>query len=511
MHRQDYTPLRKPLHSVPLAVVELVVLAGAVSQVHSFALDPVTVVRHTDAGQGIGVDSGSGVPISADSVAATAPRTVTEFAKITPSDGYPISFGASISVSGDDLVVGAPAFFTEEGMVGTAYVFHRVGPRWVETGKLFVSFGAIEGEGLGWSVAIEGDYIVVGAPQFIGAPAVGGGYGRVFIFRRDDRGTPDDPFDDQWWRWSELRTPDEIRWGDNYGASVDISDGVVLIGKPGGSLITGASGSAYLYRNVNGHWRHVGSLYPSDSHFGDQFGDAVSLSGPVALIGASRHIEGGIISGAAYVFRETISGWSQEAKLLPNAEPGRGLFGTRVSVASDQAVVGGSADLDPWPAAGTAYVYMAGESPWSNQTKLRGTETYDMETFGRAVAIAANSIVVGAPGQNSHFGAAYIFQRDASRWVEKCKLIASHRPSTAVLGASVAVNEKYAFAGAQEAVFVYVLPSAAKSLRDYSDFQSCFRGEERELVAECAKFDLAPDGRIDLRDFNELLATLAGP
>jgi len=120
---------------------------------------------------------------------ATPTRVVTEFAKITPSDGYPMAFGASIAASADDLVVGAPNFITTDGVVGTAYVFHRVGPKWIEIGKLFPNFGGIDGEDFGLTVAIEGDYIVVGAPHIITA-AVGGGYGRAFIFRRDYRVAP---------------------------------------------------------------------------------------------------------------------------------------------------------------------------------------------------------------------------------------------------------------------------------------------------------------------------------
>lgn len=94
--------------------------------------------------------------------------------------------------------------------------------------------------------------------------------------------------------------------------------------------------------------------------------------------------------------------------------------------------------------------------------------------------------------------------------MEKQKLVASDRP-TNTLGVSVAVDERYAFAGAREAVYVYVIPSAATSLREFASFQACFRGEERGFFTECARFDLVADGRIDLRDFNELMATLAGP
>ena len=147
-------------------------------------------------------------------------RTVTEFAKITASDGIPgDAFGASIAVSGDDLVVGAPGYVTKEGVVGAAYVFRRSGPRWIETARLFPQFGGLDGEDFGLSVAINGDFIVVGAPHII-AGSIGGGYGRAFVFRRQDPGTPDDPLDDQWWQDAHLTSPDELRYGDEFDLSV---------------------------------------------------------------------------------------------------------------------------------------------------------------------------------------------------------------------------------------------------------------------------------------------------
>jgi hypothetical protein len=105
------------------------------------------------------------------------PRTVTEFAKITSGEGFPVAFGASVAVSGDNLVVGARGYVTEDGAVGTAYVFHRSGPRWVQTDRVSPDIGfGIDGEDFGLSVAIDGDIIAVGAPNIIGG-VIGGAIG----------------------------------------------------------------------------------------------------------------------------------------------------------------------------------------------------------------------------------------------------------------------------------------------------------------------------------------------
>jgi len=445
--------------------------------------------------------------------ASTPTRSVTEFAKITPSDGYPVAFGASIAASGDDLVVGAPGYITEDGVVGTAYVFHRVGPKWIEIGKLRPEFEGIDGEDFGLTVAIEGDYIVVGAPHIIGG-VVGGGYGRAFIFRRDDRGTPDDPLDDQWWQDAELRTPDEIRFGDLFGRSVAISDGVVLIGRPGSSQ---TSGSAYLYRRMDNVWRHVGSLNPSDATYDDRFGDAVSLSAGFALVGAPHRSDFGIRSGAAYAFREIAGAWVQESKLTAKNAAAFDFFGNAVSLAHDTAVVGAQGQDVPASGAGAAYVFVKGECAWSTETQLLGGDTNGTDGFGQAVATNGHWAVIGAPGKEDasiiadHVGATYLFRRDGARWSEQRKLTASDPRAGLVLGASTAVGKRYAFAGAQEVAYVYVLPDASRTLRDSALMQTCFRDEERGLETECVRFDLIPDDLIDYRDFIEFLARLAGP
>jgi len=470
---------------------------------HQRILETVVIVTAV-----CGASSARAVEPGAVAATASPVRTITEFAKIRPSDGYPVAFGASIAVSGNDLVVGAPGYITEEGVVGTAYVFHRVGPKWIETGKLVPNFEQIDGEDFGLSVAIEGDFIVVGAPHIMPDVIGGGGYGRAFIFRRDERGTPDDPLDDEWWEDAELRTPDEIRYGDNFGYSVSIGDGLVLIGRIGDSQ---TSGSAYLYRRVNGVWSHVASLDPSDTALGDSFGDGVSLSGGVALVGASTRSDYGTHSGAAYVFREADGVWLEQTKLTPSDAASYDHFGGSDFIAGAYAVVGAYDDDDGGASSGSVYAFTDGESPWGNETKLVALDAEPSDHFGQAVSSNGASILVGAPGKNSNHGAAYLFRRTAEHWVEERKLTASDPRAGLVLGASVAVGERHVFAGAQEAVYAYVLSDAATSLLDFSLLQTCFRDEERGLEMECANVDFVPDARIDLGDFNELLATLAGP
>ena len=78
-----------------------------------------------------------------------------EMAKLVASDGaIHDEFGGSVAISGDYIVVGA----NDAGTSGAAYIFHRVNSNWVEMAKLVVA----DGDMFGYSVAIFGNYILIG-------------------------------------------------------------------------------------------------------------------------------------------------------------------------------------------------------------------------------------------------------------------------------------------------------------------------------------------------------------
>src|SRR4029079_13871153 len=68
-------------------------------------------------------------------------------------------FGYSVAIDGDTAVVGMP--FSDQ-FTGIVYVFSRQGNEWVRTGELSAS-DAETSDQLGWAVGIDGDTIVAGA------------------------------------------------------------------------------------------------------------------------------------------------------------------------------------------------------------------------------------------------------------------------------------------------------------------------------------------------------------
>ena len=106
----------------------------------------------------------------------------TETAKLTASDGVAqATLGASVGIDGDTIVGGAPGAFAGANVEGAAYTFARTGAiERTETAKLNALFGRA-GDDLGQSVAIDGDTIVTGAP---GATVGGVAKGAVYTFTR---------------------------------------------------------------------------------------------------------------------------------------------------------------------------------------------------------------------------------------------------------------------------------------------------------------------------------------
>ena len=84
-------------------------------------------------------------------------------AKLTASDGATEDrFGCSVSISGDYVVIGAHLADDILNDRGAAYIFHRSGTNWTQQDKIEASDGA-EDDWFGWSVSIDGDYVVIGS------------------------------------------------------------------------------------------------------------------------------------------------------------------------------------------------------------------------------------------------------------------------------------------------------------------------------------------------------------
>jgi len=369
----------------------------------------------------------------------------TEDQKLTASDDAAGDrFGISVAISGDTLVVGAP-FDDDNGTnSGSAYVFTRNqggADNWGQLSKLTPSDGAVYDE-FGYSVAISGDTVVVGAYR---DDDNGLDSGSAYVFARNQGGS------DNWGQLTKL-TPSDGAASDWFGTSVAISGDTIVVGAFGDDDNGSQSGSAYVfYRNQGGadNWGQLTKLTASDAAAGDYFGASVAISGDIIVVGAYGDDDNGADSGSAYVFERNQGGsdnWGQLTKLTPSDAAAGDYFGASVAISGDTIVVGARYDDDNGADSGSAYVFarnQGGADNWGQLSKLTASDGAADDWFAFPVAISGDTLVVGAPGDDdngSQSGSAYVFELPCDNLGEVKKETASDGAAGDYFGYSVSIS-----------------------------------------------------------------------
>jgi hypothetical protein len=187
---------------------------------------------------------------------------------------------------------------------------------------------------------------------------------------------------------------------------------------------------------------------------GARFGASVSASGDTVAVGAPADVNFGPPGpGWAYVFVVTGGTVTQQAKLIPEDGSPKELFGASVGLSGNALVVGARlADTPAGDNAGAVYVYERINTTWTRQAKLFASDARPGDFFGSAVAIAGDTMVVGASGRDGaagrDCGAVYVFVRSGGGWVEQARLTAAAGRANDGLGFSVAISGDTVVAGA---------------------------------------------------------------
>jgi hypothetical protein len=362
---------------------------------------------------------GSSVAISGDTVMVGADQadwysgavyvftrsgeTWTQRQKFTASDiESGDRFGGSVAIDGDMAVVGADGS-AADGNPGAAYVFARSGETWAQQQKLTASGGAA-GDYFGWSVAISGDTVVVGADRAV--VDANSDRGAAYVFTRSG------------WTWTQRQklTASDGKVGDRFGYSVAIDGDTAVVGA--GYADVGLKldqGAAYVFTRSGETWTQRQKLTASDSALGAYFGSSVAISGDTVVVGArGAYVDGEVNQGAAYVFTRSGETWTQQQKLTASDGTARDHFGSSVAISGDTVVVGASqADVGGNYHQGAAYVFARSGATWTQRQKLTTSRGAAQAFFGGSVAISGGTMVVGAHGAdigaNESQGAAYVF------------------------------------------------------------------------------------------------------
>ena len=342
----------------------------------------------------------------------SAPYQQLDYLKAYPQPKAKDAFGSSIAFSGDTLVIGAPDEDVDSAVdAGVVYIFMRYGNNWDVQFRLRAS-NAEAGDHFGYSVAISGNTLVVGA------------YGE-----------------------------DSNATGVNGDQSNNLSE---------------RSGAAYVFIRKGGLWTQKAYLKASNTGAWDSFGVSVAIAGDFIAVGASGEDSSGqglnsdqsnddyMDSGAAYIFARsgTPEVWTQQVYVKSSQSSGNiewsDYFGRSMAMSGNTLVVGAP---EAWvddgyggeSQCGEAYVFVVTEGVWSEQARLERKKEASIcgfrDDFGSSVAISGNTIVIGAPGEDSDArgvngspndqsasgsGAAYVFVRDGTVWQQQAYLKSSN-------------------------------------------------------------------------------------
>ena len=275
-------------------------------------------------------------------------------------------YGYSVAISGNEILVGAPfedSGYTDAGMAFTYRVNsdNSVSPYTAIYGDFFGANAQF-----GTSVAIDGDYAVVGAP--------GAGPGKAAVLHKLQSD-------------HTLQAGDGVP-GDNFGNSVAISGTTAVVGAYGDDDQGADAGAAYVFiRNVNETWSQQQKLTASDGRAGDFFSiHAVAIEDNTIVVGANA--QDGFSSspdpdrGEAYIFTRSGTVWTQQASIMGEAAGDN--FGIGVGISGNSVIVGARAATASGTArAGAAYVYRLNCVPPFNSAATVNTPTACPSSFVR--------------------------------------------------------------------------------------------------------------------------------
>lgn len=344
-------------------------------------------------------------------------------------------FGATLDVSGSRLAIGSPSDPDFGGAPGTVHVYLRESGGWAPEAVVTPADSASY-DLFGRAVAMEGDTLVIGAP---GAAPNGFDSGAVHVFERGAGG----------WTETVKLTPSGAAANDRFGGAVAISGDRLAVGAPGRDAGT-SGGSVFVFARIAGTWQEEAQLAAADPGSPRAFGAALALEGSRLLVGAPQHPWNGTFTGSAYVLERVGSSWMPTAQLFASDGEAIDVFGNAVALSGDLAVIGAPNDDDVGTNDGACYVYELGAS-WAESAKLTAASGPTAGFLGSSVAIDGEVLLAGAPhgdvgGLNA--GETLVFRRQADTWTEVERLVSLPSESGAWSGAAVALDGTTAAVGA---------------------------------------------------------------
>ena len=313
---------------------------------------------------------------------------------LTASDGVAGDlFGHAVSISGNNIAVGAAG---RNSNTGAVYGFNRSGTTWTQ-GPILTTGPA--GSKLGYSVAVQGLTLIVGAPYTtIGAKT---NVGNAYAYTSLDGGLT-------WQQQFVLQVvTGQAKSGDHIGWSVSLSGNTALVGAPDDDFGNKAqAGSTYVFVRNGTTWTRQTRLNPGPA-VNARFGTGVALFANAAVIGSDGRNNG---TGTAFVYSRSGTTWSLLGTLTASDGVAGDNFGASVAVSGlGLALVGAPHANATGAVSGKAYLFGPVGGVFQQLDALIASDNAAGDNFGASASLDAGHALVGAPAQTAGNGAGYVF------------------------------------------------------------------------------------------------------
>jgi len=230
------------------------------------------------------------------------------------------------------------------------------------------------------------------------------------------------------WHFEDKIISPEPADEDNFGRALAVQGNLLVVTARKENLNAADVGAAYVFTCRGGEWTNTAKITAGDPTPGAYFGQSVAVQGGLIVVGARNADPND--AGAIYLFRESRDGWDEIAKVTPPDGKADDNFGFTVAMAGDTIAVGARrADLPGAKDAGAAYVFSLHGNSVDLVAKLTAGDARAGDQLGQAIALAGDVIAVGAnradTEEGADTGAIYLFRRAGNQWTEIEKVTAS--------------------------------------------------------------------------------------
>jgi hypothetical protein len=347
------------------------------------------------------------------------------------------SFGADLKLIGNQLMVGANTARIEGvNNAGAVWIYENNLGNW-EFSEMLTASDFSERSSFGVSIDANEDLMVIGANRD-GRHFIGQGPGTVYVFESFEGG----------WQETSRITIDNHSHLDLMGSTVMLDGSTILASAVADATVGNFDAYVYAFQFNNGFWESTDQLTLTGSENADM---AVALSSGLnqLIVGFSGHDSAGFETGQwmQYAANDGSFSLTQQYDMFPGSAMNQ--FGNAVSISGTHAMLGAYGDDTAGLDTGAVYSYLEENGTWVFGQKLIADDAGPLDNFGYSIDVNGSRAIIGAPSINaSEAGSAYVFEFDGSVWNQVAKLEPDDGLGGDYFGVSVRIHNGLAVVGA---------------------------------------------------------------